>query len=71
VTLDCYQEVLSLVQCQTQLLRQVARLVEHNQFIDRHLLIIVIIGDHHELKLEPQRHLEHPATEGFRHGIYR
>jgi len=56
LALNCKQERLGLMQGQTQLLRPVALLVQYDQFIDGHLL--VIIRDNHELKLEPQRHVK-------------
>src|SRR6476469_8435657 len=46
------------MQGQTQLLRPVTLLVEHDHFVEGHLL--VVIGDNHELKLEPQRHMGDP-----------
>jgi len=61
LALDCQQERLGLLQAQTQLLRAVALLVQYDQFIDGHLL--VIIGDNHQLKLEPQRHVCARRTE--------
>jgi hypothetical protein len=51
LALDCQQERFGLSQRQTQLLEPLAVLIKHDQFVDGRWL--VIIGDNHELKLEP------------------
>lgn len=61
LALDCQQEGLGRLQCQTQLLRLVALLVQHDQFVDRHWL--VIIGDNHEPKFEAQHHVGNPQRK--------
>jgi hypothetical protein len=50
------------------LLRPVAAVVQCDQFVDRHLL--VLIGNNHKLERESQRHVSDPAIQRSRHAIF-
>ena len=56
--LELQQERLGLCQRQTQVLQSLVVLVEHDEVIDGHRL--VVIGNDPELELEAQRHARDP-----------